>query len=162
MTAAEFEAVYDRTVRPLRAYLLRVAGHGALTDDVLQETYYRYLDLDPAVRDALPARPLLYRMATRILYDHFRHFRREERLTAAWPAPTGSTSPLERHRDVARVFDELEPRQRSLLWLAHVEGFSHAEVAEVLGVKAASVRVLLFRARRELARRLRERGLETR
>jgi hypothetical protein len=38
-----------------------------------------------------------------------------------------------------------------LLWLAHVEGSEHREIAEALGLKAASVPVLLFRARRKLA-----------
>jgi RNA polymerase sigma-70 factor (ECF subfamily) len=52
--------------------------------------------------------------------------------------------------------------ERSLLWLAHVEGLSHAEVAAALDVKPGSVRVLLFRARRALAGRLRDRGLEPR
>jgi DNA-directed RNA polymerase specialized sigma24 family protein len=42
--------------------------------------------------------------------------------------------------------------------LAHVEGFDHKEIAHLTGLKVASVRVLLFRARRELAAALRERS----
>ena len=45
-----------------------------------------------------------------------------------------------------------------MLWLAHVEGTGHREIAAVLGVKAASVPVLLFRARRKLAGLLRKKG----
>ena len=37
-----------------------------------------------------------------------------------------------------------------MLWLAYAEGCSHAEIAEILEVKRASVRVLLFRARARL------------
>ena len=46
-----------------------------------------------------------------------------------------------------------------MLWLAYVEGCSHKEIAGVVGLKAASVRLLLFRARQKLAALLRERGL---
>ena len=57
-----------------------------------------------------------------------------------------------------RPLFKLKPRQRQLVWLAHVEGLSHIEVAEVLGVKAASVRLMVFRARKRLAELLREQG----
>ena len=50
----------------------------------------------------------------------------------------------------------MRPRERQLLWLAHAEGYSHREVAEVMGLGAASVRLLLFRARRKMARLMQE------
>jgi len=58
-----------------------------------------------------------------------------------------------------RVFAELKPQERALLWLAHVEGSSHDEIAEAMGVKAKSVRVMLFRARKRLGDLLTRRGL---
>jgi len=50
----------------------------------------------------------------------------------------------------------MSPRERQLLWLAHAEGYSHKEIAEVTGLVSASVRLLLFRARRKIGRFLRE------
>ena len=47
--------------------------------------------------------------------------------------------------------DRLRPRERALLWLAYAQGHAHAEIAETLGVKTGSVKLLLFRARRKLA-----------
>jgi RNA polymerase sigma-70 factor, ECF subfamily len=46
-----------------------------------------------------------------------------------------------------------------LLWLAYVEGSSHKEIGEIVGLRSASVRLLLFRARRKLAGLLRRRGV---
>jgi RNA polymerase sigma-70 factor, ECF subfamily len=46
---------------------------------------------------------------------------------------------------------KLEASQRELLWLAYAQGASHEEIAAVLGVRAISVRTLLFRARKKLA-----------
>ena len=45
---------------------------------------------------------------------------------------------------------QLKPRERSLLWLAYAQGFSHAEIAASLGLKTASLKALLFRARQRL------------
>jgi RNA polymerase sigma-70 factor (ECF subfamily) len=46
---------------------------------------------------------------------------------------------------------QLRPRDRAMLWMAYAQGSSHREIAEVVGVKADSVKPLLFRARRKLA-----------
>ncbi len=35
--------------------------------------------------------------------------------------------------------------------MAYVEGFSHKEIADAVGLKAGSIRLLLFRARHKLA-----------
>jgi RNA polymerase sigma-70 factor, ECF subfamily len=51
----------------------------------------------------------------------------------------------------------MRPRDRQLLWLAYAEGYSHHEIAEVTGLASASIRLLLFRARRKMARLLRQR-----
>ena len=53
----------------------------------------------------------------------------------------------------------IAPRERALLWLAYGEGRPHREIAGILDVAELSVRVLLFRARRKLAKILEERGL---
>jgi len=52
---------------------------------------------------------------------------------------------------MARVFEQLRPQQRQLMWLAYVEGAEHREIAAALGLRQGSVRVLLHRARRKLA-----------
>jgi RNA polymerase sigma factor (sigma-70 family) len=49
------------------------------------------------------------------------------------------------------AFQRLKPRERQLLWLAYVEGSSHKEIADCTGLRAGSIRLLLFRARRKLA-----------
>jgi RNA polymerase sigma-70 factor (ECF subfamily) len=57
--------------------------------------------------------------------------------------------------DVRRALATLKPRERALLWLAYAHGASHREIADVLGVKPASIKLLLFRARKKLAGLLR-------
>ena len=91
--------------------------------------------------------------------DHYRGpGKRELPLKETPPQPSGGAE-VEVRRDLRRAMQELKPRDRQLLWLGHVEGFSHKEIGEIVGVKAASVRLMLFRARQRLAALLRERGV---
>ena len=57
----------------------------------------------------------------------------------------------ERTADFTRAMSNLKPRERAMLWLAYAEGASHREIADVLGLRPASLKAMLFRARRRLA-----------
>jgi RNA polymerase sigma-70 factor (ECF subfamily) len=61
----------------------------------------------------------------------------------------------ERRADLERAMGRLKPRERMLLWLAYAQGESHREIAETMGLKTGSIKLLLFRARRKLAESLR-------
>ena len=67
------------------------------------------------------------------------------------PSREDAAGTFERTTDVGRAMRGLKPRDRAMLWLAYAEGSSHQEIAGVMGVKTASVKLLLFRARRRLA-----------
>jgi RNA polymerase sigma-70 factor, ECF subfamily len=56
---------------------------------------------------------------------------------------------------VDRLLEGLEERDRLMLVLKEVEGFSIEEIAEVLGLNANTVKVRLFRARRRIVARAR-------
>jgi RNA polymerase sigma-70 factor (ECF subfamily) len=157
-----FEEFYAVTAKPLWRYVQKVAGDADLADDIVQEAYVRYLarvgDIEPAGRKAY-----LFRIAANLMTDHFRRSKRRRTLMreSAVPAMNEEGLPTkELQGKVHRVLGRLSLRERSLLWMAHAEGFRHREIAETLGLKEASVRVLLFRARRKVARLLKAVGFE--
>ena len=143
-----FRGFYDWTSRPLWAYLLRVAGRRDVADDLLQESYCRFLSATLPEMDAAESRSYLFRIATNLLRDRWRRGEGTESANTTDPSHEDNS---ETRTDVRRGFAQLKPRERQLLWLAHVEGYDHKEIARLLGLKAASIRVLLFRARGELA-----------
>jgi len=151
-----FRAFYDRTAGPLWGYLSRVSGNRQLADDLLQESYYRLLKSHVAFENETHRRNYLYRIATNLVHDSRRGarpvFDEAVELTGL-PAAEGSASP-EQRADVRRALGRMKPRERAMLWLAYAQGSSHTEIAEVLGVKTGSIKLLLFRARRKLARLL--------
>ena len=154
-----FRALYDGTAARLRGYLRRVSGDAALADDIVQETYLRLLRGHPEGGPEVETAAFVFKIATNLLYDHWRRQRRERGfLGLLWPTASPAADAGLRH-DVGRLLLELKPRERALLWLAHVEGWSHEEIGGILQLQTASVRVLLFRARARLARVLARAGV---
>ena len=154
MDAAAFQVFYAKTAPGLRGYIRRSAGNDALADDILQESFLRLLRAElPPLADA-PLKAYLYKIATSLLTDHWRRLQRERR----WSLRNflGSEPALnpkdESDSEAFSFFRRLKAQEQLLLWLAYVEGFEHREIAAALQVKEKSVRVLLFRARKKLAR----------
>ncbi len=161
MDEAAFQVFYQRTAPGLRSYIHRSAGSADLADDILQDAFLRFLRVAPAGLEPSQRKAYLYKIASSLLVDHWRRLSREQRWD--WKAFAGkqktTETKMELGHDLSKVFQTLKPQQRSLLWLAYVEGFEHREIASMLGLRENSVKVLLFRARRKMADTLREKGL---
>jgi RNA polymerase sigma-70 factor (ECF subfamily) len=158
MTEEAFRAFYNQTSRSLWLYLARTTGDTRLADDLLQETYYRFLRADSSFASDDHRRHYLFRIATNLVRDHRRRPQLQTALSDDAQSGDGSGDHGDRvatRIDLARAMGQLKPRERSLLWLAYAQGCTHQEIAQTLGVKAASLKALLFRARRRLASLLR-------
>lgn len=151
-----FTAFYNRSARPLWAYLARVSGDPALADDLMQEAYIRFLGAAGApslTEGEIAQRRYLYRIATNLLRDHWRKPRTAsiEELPEFFFSIGNHASQHETNALLAPALAQMKPRERQLLWLAHAEGYSHREIAEITGLASPSIRLLLFRARRKIA-----------
>jgi RNA polymerase sigma-70 factor (ECF subfamily) len=160
MTEEAFRAFYELTARPVWAYLARITGDARLADDLLQEAYYRFLRTRSDFESDDHRRNYLFRIATNLVRDHRRRRGHAERhlaeraQTADVSAGVHESDRAVRRLDLARAMERMKPRERSLLWLAYAQGCSHEEIAEVLGLRKASLKALLFRARKRLLRLL--------
>ena len=151
-----FRAFYERTARGVWAYLARVTGDRQLADDLLQEAFYRFLRANATHDTETHRRNSLYRIATNLARDARRRSVTRPALVLAGNdienAPSGGHSgAAERVAECTRAMSHLQPRERAMLWLAYAEGASHREIAAVLGLSPASLKPMLFRARRRLA-----------
>jgi len=162
MNHEEFAGFYQRTARPVWSYLAHVSGNPALADDLLQESYLRFLCAARLSDGEGACRRYLFRIATNLLRDHWRRHAPsslEDLPEAALGTEQGSDiARIESQKMLARGFHRMSSRERQLLWLAYAEGATHAEIAEITGLRAAGIRILLYRARRKLARFLKQRS----
>jgi RNA polymerase sigma-70 factor (ECF subfamily) len=158
MDSDAFTGFYQRSAPALRAYLLRVSGNAALADDLMQESYLRYLCASRPEGGEVDHRRYLFRIATNLLRDHWRRPRAAciEDVPEQFLAARDRLSSVDSQATLDPALARMRPRERQLLWLAHAEGYSHREISEITGLSASGIRLLLFRARRKLARVLRK------
>jgi RNA polymerase sigma-70 factor, ECF subfamily len=161
------------TFDPLRPRLIRIAyrmlGSVADAEDVVQEAFLRWLDVDrAAVREA---EAYLRRVVTRLCLDQLKSARRQrETYVGPWlPEPVVEAAEDEID-DVTLplllALERLSPLERAAFLLHDVFGVGFEEIAETIGREAATCRQLASRARTHVrAARPRfhmpkERGLE--
>jgi len=156
MTEDAFRIFYDQTARAVWVYLARTTGDDRLADDLLQEAFYRFLRTRTTFENDDHRRHYLFRIATNLVRDHRRRPRKDdgrmdealEGLAVDEDANVGDRAV--QRIDLTRAMGRLKKRERSLLWLAYAQGFSHEEIAGLLGLKTASLKALLHRARKRL------------
>jgi RNA polymerase sigma-70 factor, ECF subfamily len=148
-----FRGFYARTSTMLWAYLSRAAGDPQAADDLLQETYYRFLRARVEFESEAHRRHYIFRIAANLVRDGYRRPRIDQSpLPDELPAAPGNLAhETEQRTDLRRAMAKLKPRERDLLWLAYGQGSTHEEIAGSLGLKTGSIKPLLFRARRRLA-----------
>jgi len=155
MTEDAFRIFYDQTARPVWLYLARTTGDDRLADDLLQEAFYRFLKTRTTFESDDHRRHYLFRIATNLVRDHRRRPRKDDaRMNEATEERADGGANVGdravRRIDLERAMEQLKPRERSLLWLAYAQGFSHEEIAGFLGLRTASLKALLHRARKRL------------
>lgn len=155
---AELESLYADLGPRLLRFIERHVGDPAAAEDLLQEVFVRVIRR-PFVRlGEAETRSYLYRVAASLVQERGRRIARARRFAWVW----GEPAPVEPRAEtgVQEALSRLKDRDRALLLLAYVEEMSHQEIAAVLGVGVASVKVLLSRSRKRFAASLRALGLD--
>jgi RNA polymerase sigma-70 factor (ECF subfamily) len=160
MNSEQFAAFYERSARPLWAYLARVSADPALADDLMQESYVRFLCAASPCDGEVESRRYLFRIATNLLHDHWRRPNTTsiDELPEDIFVSADISGQLDSWALLKPAMARLRPRDRQLLWLAHAENYSHHEIAHITGLGVPSIRLLLFRARRKIAKILKQQG----
>jgi RNA polymerase sigma-70 factor (ECF subfamily) len=158
-----FEDLVQRMVRPALAAAWEFVRTREDAEDVVQEAFARaWKDLDryDASRPFAPWFFTIVRNAARNAHRRDRRWQEvpiTDDVVERVPDERQDRDPVDRlHFDdrIVALLEELSPMQRSCFRLAELEGFSRDEVATMLGVTAATVRVHVHRARKALQSRL--------
>jgi RNA polymerase sigma-70 factor (ECF subfamily) len=162
MDQEAFRSFFDKTMPALRAYVIQCSRTVDIADDIVQEAFVRFLKTAPPTLSESQMRAYLYRTVENLIVNRWHRVQREHRImvdAANNPLPQRLSEMDAMTNDMTKALSRLDPKQRSLLWLAYVEGFDHKEIAAAANVKEKSVRVLLFRARSTLLGILKSAGI---
>jgi RNA polymerase sigma-70 factor (ECF subfamily) len=173
--AAAFEALYARHKGGVYRYLLRQCRQGGVAEELFQDVWMNLIRARASYAPTAKFTTWLYRLAHNRLIDHYRasgHLSlvsadddAHEELVAAIPAARGD-EPQARaeNRELAErlraAVAALPPAQREAFLLQQEGGLSLAEIAELTGVGAETVksrlRYALGKLRGELGGQLRD------
>jgi RNA polymerase sigma factor (sigma-70 family) len=152
---AAFEELYRRHRNRVYGLLWRLAGgDAALAEDLLQEAFVRAWQKLDTFRGESLFGTWLHRLSANVaLSDRRLRLRRIERETEL-EGPVERTVPGDKdvralqQMDLECAIAALPERARTVLVLYDIEGYSHAEIAELTGMAIGSSKAQLHRARR--------------
>jgi RNA polymerase sigma-70 factor, ECF subfamily len=153
------EALYRRHSARVYSVVRRLAGDDSQADDWAQEAWLRALRALPTFRGQSLFSTWLHRIAVNCaLYGR----RRRERLGSRelngmeiQDEPSREEKPLLRMR-LEHAMERLPDGMRRVLVLHDVEGYTHEEIGEMLGVASGTCKSQLFKARAKMREMLRE------
>jgi RNA polymerase sigma-70 factor (ECF subfamily) len=156
-----FTALYRAQSDRVYALCLRMTGDSSRAVELAQDVFVHLWHKLDQLHPDKDAGAWVWRLATNVVLNELRAERRRQRreeLTAAPDlavAESAAVTPLPiRRMDLDTALAKLPPRARAV-FLLHVEGYSHEEIARELRIAPGTARAQLHRARALMRERLR-------
>jgi RNA polymerase sigma-70 factor, ECF subfamily len=162
--SAAIRELYQRYAPRVHAVVRRLAGDDALAEDWAQEAWVRAFRALPTFRGEARFSTWLHRIAVNsALHGRRGRERRAGRETELQPDTLHAARSDQTMLRISlqRALDELPPGMRQIVVLHDVEGYTHDEIGELLGVSAGTSKSQLFKARARLRGMLRSREADT-
>ena len=147
----DFKGFYNEHRDKLFSYLMRLTGDYYLSNDILQESFTRYLEhYGRHTRNV----SLLYTIARNALTDHFRRSKSDYyQVEDPEDIKTNQEHTLmirQEYRQVLAGIQKLDSDERDILALTLSGELSYREIASIVGISQGNVKVKVHRARMKL------------
>lgn len=151
--AQAVRTLYERYAPRVYAVVRRIAANDDLAQDYAQEAWIRAMRALPTFRGDARFSTWLHRIAVNAALQAVR--RAGTRLKREAPMPeTVAVGPVLRdtllQKRLEAALDRLPEGMRQVLILHDVEGYTHEEIGEVLGVASGTSKSQLFKARAKM------------
>ncbi len=154
-----FEMLYKKYHRRAYSLCLRMTNSVAEAEDLTQEAFIQLFRKAGSFRGDSAFTTWFHRLTVNQVLMHFRKksFKNEKTTgDGEMPEKTGlarnykAQTPILNRMDLKKAIAQLPPGYRSVFVLHDVEGFEHAEVAEMLGISVGTSKSQLHKARLKL------------
>lgn len=162
--APDLDFLFRRYHAELSAFAYRRVRNRDTAADVVQDAFVRYLDCGmAALAQHTHPRFFLWRIVGNLTIDIARRKRRREgipiddvaeRLVDPSPNSFDRLAARQQYVRLRKVLAELPPAQRTALLLSRLEGLSHAQIGERLGVSQSMISKYIMGALRHCLARL--------
>jgi len=147
----------------LHGHALRMAGSEDVAADLVQQAFVKGYGKLASCREPERVGAWLFRILANLARDHLRNPRRGDVSLQALPelpehghGPEEAAARAEARQRIRRALRQLTPEQQEAFVLKHVEGRSYEEIAAVLDLSVASLKMRVHRAREALQGLLKE------
>jgi RNA polymerase sigma-70 factor (ECF subfamily) len=152
-TPAGFSELYERHSRDVYRFALYLSGDPNLAEDITAESFLRVWSAEAPVRLA-SVKAYLLAIARNLYLHELRRSKRLDELEEQIPSAVSLQRETEVRDQLDRVLAdlrELPEADRTAVLLRAEDGLSYEEIAEVLSLPVATVKVKVHRARLKLA-----------
>jgi RNA polymerase sigma-70 factor (ECF subfamily) len=150
-------SLFERYQGPLLNFFIRLTWDRQLSEDLVQEVFFRILRYRHTYRDNTPFSTWMYQIARNARVDHLRKIKPENPIEegASGPVDTRPTpaEKLESEQEEAllkRALARLSEDKRELLILCRYQNLKYEQIAELLNCQVSTVKGRVFRAMQEL------------
>ena len=149
-----FEELYRRFGDRMKSIAWNHLGSAADAEDAVQETFLKIHRAASTYSGEAAFSTWAFRILVNTCYDTLRRRRRrieeapiEEHETIERTAPNVDDT---KRITLRKLLDELPEQRRTVFSLFEIEGLSHAEIAEILGISEGNSKWILFSTKKEL------------
>ncbi len=158
MKAGSLEEVYKFHMNDLYKYLVQLSGHPQTAEDLLHDTFLKAYENLESYRGE-KVRPWLFRVAYNTYIDWYR---KDKRLIKTDPQVLNKINPhivpspeqdymiKEDWLQWSRILHSLTDNDRQIIILRDYYEFTYQEIADILNLSLAAVKVRLLRARQKI------------
>jgi len=150
-------SLFDRYHGALFNFFLRLTGNRQVSEDLVQEVFFRMLKYRRSYRDQSQFTSWMYQIARHVRFDHLSKRQKEVQLDDEHEHPPSLEAmpgaEMERVEEVIllrQALARLAPDKREVLILSRFQKLKYETIAEILGCEVGAVKVRVFRAVREL------------
>jgi RNA polymerase sigma factor (sigma-70 family) len=155
-----FEDIYRRYGDRMKSVAWNHLGSVSDAEDAVQETFLKIHRAASTYTGEASFSTWIFRILVNTCYDHLRKRRRrieEANIddvveTAERTAPSVDDA---KRITLRKLLDELPEQRRSVFTLFEIEGLSHAEIGEILGISEGNSKWILFATKKDLQQKWR-------
>ncbi len=153
--------LFKRYQKPIFGFFYRMNGNTVESEDLVQMVFERILRYREQFRSEGEFRTWLFHIARNVQHDFFKKQKKQpisknwEEWSESLETEKMADSDLEKVQNLAlldQALKYLNPEQREILVLSRFEELKYSQIAEILKITEANVKIKVFRALQDLKR----------